>query len=442
MEMDPANFSFSGLEMELDLGLGVRVDNKPKANVEDKPTELNNETPRTPESDSSYTSLSPPQESPSSGGENILPPASEPVQAPRTRSPIVQTRLSFPQNKDGELGFGSLASTGSISGRTPRISREDVQRRLMRGRSIDSPVSEEQSVTEIEKEQDGDDGKRTSTMTDFDLSNAEIGTIETVVEKRNVAMSVTTPPKALPLPHPEVADDEFKFDLGQFGMGGAGMNIGEVDVDMRSALDRLMDDVAGGSPNLSVHAGRNGKGKETKVDAATEGIQTGRFEADDSIGTESEEDEGQSQERALGTTMGIGRPHLGRASTEPDLFTSTGASRTASGSTIPPPPPPKDAIRSREELILEKRREARRREEDESLGYYTPPRPSDRALRRRRSRRRSRSTGDVEELARKGAGLLDISGLEAEEEEDLGDSIQRELRKLGGERNVSIFAHC
>jgi hypothetical protein len=142
--------------------------------------------------------------------------------------PPRQTSLSKKQ--------GSLSS-----GCTPRISREDVKRRMMR-KKCDSPEAEEYPLTE-ENEEGGAEDKGKS-MTDFDLSNAEVGTIESVI-------SPPPPPKPsplpLPLPHPNLGGDgEFKFDLGQFGMG-EGMSFGEVDVDMRSALDRLMDDVAAGS---------------------------------------------------------------------------------------------------------------------------------------------------------------------------------------------------
>jgi SepF-like predicted cell division protein (DUF552 family) len=48
----------------------------------------------------------------------------------------------------------------------------------------------------------------------------------------------------------------------------------------------------------------------------------------------------------------------------------------------------------------------------------------------------------MEGLARRtaegGSGMLDVSGLE-KQEDDLSDSIQRELRKLRGERGVRIF---
>jgi hypothetical protein len=457
MEMDPANLSFSGLEMELGLGLGLGID-VGDDKLEKKYMDLAhvdesrrvNPRPTTPESDSSSTSLSNTQESPESGVENdSASSAIEPAQAPQACEPGLQTqtKVTFPQT-ESELDNGSLGRTGSLGGRTPRISREDVRRRLKK-RSVESPVLEERTFIEVDEKPADDDGRRISTLTDFDLSNisnTELGTIETVVEKRNVAMSVTTPPKAFSLPQPDM-EDRLKFDIGQFGVSPAGKSMsiefGEVDVDMRSALDRLMDDVAGSaSGSKSATPARGGKGgNELRVETVTQGVKAGRFEADDSMPTDTEDEDYGSPEQVNGRGVGLNRPPLGRAHTEPDLFTSTKASRTASGSPIPPPPPPKDAIRTREQLILEKRREAREREESESLGYYTPPRPSDRAFARKQSRRRSRSTGDMEELGRKdaGSGMLDISGLDRQDDDDLCDSIQRELRKLGGGRSVSAY---
>ncbi|EPQ54980.1 hypothetical protein GLOTRDRAFT_76289 [Gloeophyllum trabeum ATCC 11539] len=140
-------------------------------------------------------------------------------------------------------------------------------------------------------------------------------------------------------------------------------------------------------------------------------------------------------------------------------FTSLPSSRSVSETSIPPPVPAKDAIRTREELIIEKRREARRRELDDD---YLPPStsnlghglPSTANIAGRPSRRRSMSTGDaLDMLAQRRASdmrdskLLDVP-LEAEDDA-LGDSIDRELRKRGGneqtryrvrEREETIYA--
>ncbi|KIM75804.1 hypothetical protein PILCRDRAFT_91923 [Piloderma croceum F 1598] len=246
------------------VGLGISVGGEEKKRARADMNGTVNPRLRTPESDSSYTELEQEEEeegeeSPSSGENDSAPAPEAEVELPR------QTSLSRKQ--------GSLSS-----GRTPRISREDVKRRLMRKRS-DSP---EYPLTEEQEEAGGGGEDEGKSMTDFDLSNAEVGTIETVVEKRNIAMSIMTPPKPspLPLPHPNIDGDGLKFDMGQFGMG-EGMSFGEVDVDMRSALDRLMDDVAAGSagkPSSSSAARRKGS---MRVEDLTRGVKAGRFEVGD-----------------------------------------------------------------------------------------------------------------------------------------------------------------
>lgn len=431
----------------MELGL---IDDKPKSVELRAPPRTS--TPPTEESDSSYTSLSTAHDSPSSA-EDVLPHVMPDLPA-RVLSPTAP-RTASPLRREVDMSGANLGSSGSINGRTPRISREDVQRRLLRKRSVDSPVPEDRSDTRVNEPlpevEEEEEKKRMSVMTDFDIST-ETAIVETV-ERRNVGFTERTrsasphshfsthpQPKAQLIDLPQVEHEGLKLDMSQFGMGS-------VDVDMRSALDRLMDDVAGSANSKGAAAG-------LRVEAVTEGVKAGRFEVDDSMMTETTEttEENESPDRPIG----LGRPPV-RSATAPDLLTnpdlmSPSGSRTASGSTIPPAPPPKDAIRSRQELILAKRREAREREESESLGYYTPPRASDRVVDAsggRPSRRRSRSTGDMEGLARRdangegGSGMLDVNGLKRPENDDLGDSIQRELRKLGGSRSVSniFFAH-
>lgn len=439
IEMDPGNLSIghsevslSGLEMEL--GIRPEGDKKPKSRFMD----LSSDTapiprPSTPESESDYASLETTQDSPSSA-EGVLPPLSIPE--PHAYSPQATSPLRCEADLGGSGSLGSSGSGGSVNGRTPRISREEVHKRLLKKRSVDSPAFGMDN--QLESIDEKEDGKRMSVVTDYDMS-----TETAVVERRNVVEMRVDVPRTLDLDLPHVEGEGLKFDFSQFGMSARAP--GEVDVDMRSALDRLMDDVAG--------AGEEAKGMGMRVEAVTEGVKAGRFDVDDSLRTETDADDSRDSDQALGRRMdvgvdvGMGRPPiLPRAATDPDIF-SASTSRSVSGSTIPPPPPPKDARKSRDELIIEKRREARRKEEDESLGYYTPPRPSDRVL-SQQNRRRSRSTGDMEELARKGAGgMLDVGGVgigekKRGEEDDLGlgDSIQRELRKLGGGRSVSFLS--
>jgi hypothetical protein len=245
MEIDPVNISIghsdvslSGLEIELGLG-----DDNPK------PVELKADArPLTPptESDSSYSSQSTTQESLSST-ENFLPPINTPAaqSSPRVCSPTSPTRrLQASPSPRRELELGSsVERSESINGRMPRINREDVQRRLMK-KSLESPAPDGKVELKADEVPEEEDVKRMSVLTDFDMST-EVATIETVTEKRhvglaNIAISVDTQPqpRAQAIDLPQAVGEALMFDMGQFGMGS-------VDVDMKSALDRLMDDVAG-----------------------------------------------------------------------------------------------------------------------------------------------------------------------------------------------------
>jgi hypothetical protein len=189
---------------------------------------------------------------------------------------------------------------------------------------------------------------------------------------------------------------------------GSNVKMGGMDVnmDMKSALDRLMDDVAG----------------------------AGGHEEDSMVTDEDDTSYDQSAE------AGQRKPH--RAATDSDLLnmpeTSGGIFYGPFDSSIPPPLPPKDnQIKAREQLILEKRREARRAES----GYLAPTRNNALRLQAqlgvgRPSRRRSMSADDANDLVRK---RLDLGNMEQLIQEDpLSQSIERELKKL--RRNPSVAA--
>jgi hypothetical protein len=390
--------------------------------------------------------------------------------SPSARDDSADGRFEIPSSNHAvtpSLELGNRSSTPSpnntdIGGRQ-RIDREEMRRRLLKKQSpevldfLDVSQSDGDAPYQWDKsEEEREEKDRLSvitTMTDF---SAELATIERAEKLQMTGLGVEE--KELGLLGPS---QRLQFDFGsKFGLGGLGigsidrdsggsvgsrdslgllnpgvsedktgsvksggsmkMGMGEVDVDMdmRSALDRLMDDVAG-----------------TRVD--------------DSMMT----DEGDSYTQGHASTSARpqGRP-MERAATDTALLHNNFVSRNPSGSsvlTLPPPVPPKDNIRSREQLILEKRREAKRMEEDESLGYYTPPkafggRSSGQALLGvgRPSRRRSMSTGDVDRGAKqRGDVLLDISGVgdNALSDDGLGDSIEKELKKLvsGSPKSVS-----
>ncbi|KAJ6602137.1 hypothetical protein B0H10DRAFT_2167327 [Mycena sp. CBHHK59/15] len=387
----------------------------------------------------------------------------------------------------------------------PRISREEVQRRMMRARSATPEVDvqeearvrgghtpqvcidEETKQVTMEDEQEGEEEEemeeneeereeeeedreeeRTQEMEEEEVRvgsrsmSTELATVE-MVEKRTLTgarahdtslqdASELVPPHEVDErtaserePHHSnqraaPSQDAAEFGLrapglgvdfgSRFGMGGLGIpglglgssssrlsggeglraaerreveRVAVVDMDARSALDRLMDDVGG-------HGGE-----------------------DASIETE----EGESQ-GAIGAHQHEGSRVMQRAATDPAVLQSglggVALSRTVSVSSsssllsLPPPVPPKDNIRSREAMIIEKRREVRRFDEE---GYDYEPPSEQRKLSvgaGRPSGRRSMSTGDVDELTRlRGKGLLDVA---AGKDDLLGDSIEKELSKL------------
>ena len=184
------------------------------------------------------------------------------------------------------------------------------------------------------------------------------------------------------------------------------LEFNDVDMDMKSALDRLMDDVAG----------------------------VGSREGEDSIMTERESFEAASTSNVTRSN----RAPLARAMTEPTplLHTSTGIGfspdKDKSDLSIeitPPPLPPKDKTRSQEQM------ETDSAEEPEISEEFHPPK-SRRAQQRllgigRPSRRRSLSTGDADDLRKQnGGGLLDGVVGEVAGNDALADSIEKELKKL------------
>lgn len=213
---------------------------------------------------------------------------------------------------------------------------------------------------------------------------------------------------------------------------GSGIKVGDVDVDMdmKSALDRLMEDVAGaGAP------------------AEDDSMMTDEF--DESFDRSMDHHHGRHADDDSTT----GRPKVvERAATDSVLLQRNEAdgilSRTVSSASdmLPPPVPPKDNIRQREQIILEKRRQARRLEEDSEDDVVPSPRIKGQQLLGvgRPSRRRSMSTGDAETLAggakKRGDTLLEIAT--AANDRPLSDDIETELKKLVAKPSVKKKSVC
>ena len=388
-----------------------------------------------------------------------------------TQNRAAQLRILETASRPEFLEQGSSSPSGSIHtsdqglieveiGRH-RISKEDVKCRLMSRKSPGSPNSydtpdptisagqKDESEDSMSEDELGEKEKdRLSVLTTMTDISAEVATIERA-EKRILTSASIEDSKELGL-----LDVNNKlhfnfgsvFDLDGFGIENTSRDAGQdltkgtvrtpiyasatetrsvksgssmnVDMDMRSALDRLMEDVAG-------------------------------RRVEDSAATEEGNSNPQQSHPPVSTPPDTIRDDIPDSALLHDSFASRHAS-CSSAVTVAPPPPPKDNIKNREQMVIEKRRQARRMEESEAMGYYTPPKEGGQRGRGqvflgvgRPSRRRSMSTGDAETLGggakERGDILLDLSvGREVANDDPLGDTIEKELKKRDKETNNSV----
>ena len=237
----------------------------------------------------------------------------------------------------------------------------------------------------------------------------------------------------------------------ELGFGPKGEELG----DMRSALDRLVRDVA--ESGSGVHKPRTPSELpfvpgNLRVEAMTEGIQAGTFQIPPT----------QPDEMSDGIDEGEGDENMGGAAPRPQVVTGPstdelrlevlhdhapllgtgfgdfstsfgdGSVSSACQQTPPPPPPPKIGIKEREEMIKTKRREIRNLEEEEEMRFAPKPTRLTPGS-GRPSRRRSRSAGDAagislanQHAAEDALGMGDLEN----EDDPLSESINRELQKL------------
>jgi hypothetical protein len=329
---------------------------------------------------------------------------------------------------------------------------EDRYESASEGQSREETRDEDEFREEREEEARYEERERERERSTSTSTEMEIGTVEVAECVLPHAPTLTVPSPTHTPSHDrqqhQLQDAEFglrapdlgldfgsRFGLGGLGIPGLGGSIGSrmsgmsgasgaaerrelervaVDMDMRSALDRLMDDVGG-------QVGNN----------------------DDSVRTEEGEESLGSKEAQAHTRVPVRAAtdsallQMGGASSGPGLSRTVSIASSSSLLSLPPPVPPKDNIRSREQMIIDKRRELRRFDEDGPYDY-APPAEDNQYLRAgtgRPSGRRSMSTGDAEELARmRSKGLLDVGAA-------LGDSIEQELSKLDPEphKRVSVL---
>ncbi|KAI0292552.1 hypothetical protein BC826DRAFT_1018621 [Russula brevipes] len=398
--------------------------------------------------------------------------------SPAVNSPM---RVASPPSRDLESmpSMGSLnGSTGSLSRRNPRIDREDIHKRLLLKRNIDSPMAGEiqETSTTVDRLSSGD-----AVDTSVQSDNAPLPSLPTFrplpLHREGTydgVMSIDPNPQPADPPRPAVlirAHSEIEttgtrststagfqgLDLNlpsgspslDLSVGTSGMTSVEID-GVGSALERLARDVVtdSASTTMSAHPspqGLNMKGSHSSLNiaAATKGVKAGKYEPPSDLDTTMEEDEPLYDDEDQHATLNDSTTSSSAQHT-PELlsgggFMSPSLSRNTSESSNAVQPITKDAIRHREQMILEKRREMRRREQDEDMGYVTPPRnpphPEGRP-----SARRSMSTGDAEDLqsvARLAAmnppGSSVLPDVVVTEDKDpLAESIARELKKLRG----------
>lgn len=384
-------------------------------------------------------------------------------------------RMHSPAHQAPERPFTPILQSQAMSGsqdslssnnsgrRSPRISREDVMRRLVKQRSTDnmsplggmrmpSPALSSMPVSPAP----------TSPATQSHRPPLE----ERLRRALSPTMGISAQGANVPSPYQEKQSTPSRSDVhvrahtydtngrplpmtplsATFDFNHPGVDI----ADMRSALDRLVQDVGGRDVS------------DMNASASANNSRPDRSDGDISM-AETELCTEESTELLAPLKASLSERPLpmrrnATAPTAPSLPSTllpsfTPQSRSASGGSIPPAPPPKESGKSarqeREELIKEKRREARARDS----GEFIPPRRNaagnrldgSPATRRRSSgrpsARRSLSTGDAEDMlsnqdaARRRVSVLKnqrggVLGVPLEDEEDpLTDCIERELKR-------------
>jgi hypothetical protein len=366
----------------------------------------------------------------------------------RNESPL--TRHNLPKSASNS-SLNSNANE-SLSGRSPRITRESVQQRLEKQRSLEGPLRDSLPGSNIPSPL----RRSVNSPTQVDTTPP---TSSRVAPKRipppkitretthDGVISIDPKPESSGPPRPALLARSHSDDDISTGQASSLANLN----DMKSALDRLMADVAGEATLASDEKVAIG----LKVEAVTEGIQAGRFSITQSaeIGIDDASDAmpvDDDRPNEANNRMSVMLETKAEPSEQLDSLLHTGFLSPEPTGTTPsrptsPKPQTKEAIRAREQLIKATRQRRRDKEEtedmdaDTSTEYITPRRLSS----RRSTRLRSRSTGETAfpkaHVLRKRAdtlevgtsgGMLDSVGID--EEDPLSDSIDRELRKLKG----------
>jgi hypothetical protein len=448
---------------------------EPDAAVDDEPLE-----PPSWLADTSVGSIATPPGFPKAGSP-VPPPtgsqrASDVVHS-HSDSPLSRSASPFFANKNSSsASIESVTSLSGRSSRSPRISREDLHQRLIKKRSTDSPLREvvasdvgsrHTNVYTIDPEPPEVAGEETAPLNtsmfsrkssvepSTDLSSNDVDLRELAeerIEKKVVASMKRHSEEATfsetPRHTPVASEGLLPTDLG---FGSKGEELG----DMRSALDRLVRDVA--ESGSGVHKPQTPSKLpfvpgSIKFEAMTEGVQAGTFQVPhtpvdemcdgtDEYGEDEEIVEPEPGPSVAGssTEMRLEISHdptpllgTGFGDFSASFGEGDGSISTVPEQTPPPPPPPKVGIKEREEAIKAKRREIRRLEEEEEM-RYAPKATTLTSGGGRPTRRRSRSAGDTPDISlgkqRAAKGALGMDDLE-NGDDPLSESINRELQKL------------
>lgn len=327
----------------------------------------------------------------------------------------------IPSPIEREDSSGRISMSGSIGRRSPRIDRENVKRRLVVKRSRESITHSLNASPATSPKVDPSPGQR------LPLGERLKRVLSPTIPSASISnspTSATRQPTSLSL-KPELPQRAHTFDFDSrgpqvgtpvsatFDLHQPGVDI----ADMRSALDRLVEDVSKtegiptGTPNTTSRLDRSnltmsdGDYSLAETDLVTE-------ESTELLANLKGSLRGKGKAAVIERSSTVSGPSL------PSTFSpefSLPVSRVASTGSIPPQLPPKEsnigktARQEREELIKEKRREARLRDSGE---YFVPPKRNAKGTlldlspaskrhslgNERPSRRRSLSTGDVEDL--------------------------------------------
>ncbi|KAF8421725.1 hypothetical protein L210DRAFT_3672550 [Boletus edulis BED1] len=307
-----------------------------------------------------------------------------------------------------------------------RISREDVHMRLMRKRSMESPlgspapgspvphaeplaaekvdgrINNGQSNVALDvRGLDREDERRLDTTPGTVDISAELAIIQTV-EKRTISSATANVDGQEDVEHNEEDTTDVEAEGWDCETRWDPSNLAKCGLPSTNLWTMALKGSSGPStkkPNTC---------SQVRMELVTEGIKTGQSSVNPSSDTR---DNSMQTEIDMDLSMDDFRRPSFRSPVEEQAA---------------PASPTKDAIRAREQLILEKRRQARRRNQEESVVYYTPPRPmSMPPSADRLSRRHTHSTGDASALTKSDL-VLDI-GISDTEEELSADSISKEL---------------